>query len=182
MGQLCDAGEKATFSCATDTGAKGCTASWLKDNKPLDGKMADKAKITAKENVFSLELSGVQSGDSGQYSCRVTDGNQVTITCSANLEVHGLSAAEKKARQDSQAPVYLVKLRESDLILESTAALMVHVHGNPNPAVEFLKDGKPLAEDARVAVNKDGGPNGSYEITIKKSASRRCWNLFCSGY
>ena len=31
-----------------------------------------------------------------------------------------------------------------------------------------LKDGKPLAEDARVAVNKDGGPNGSYEITIKK--------------
>ena len=51
--------------------------------------MADKAKITAKENVFSLELSGVQSGDSGQYSCRVTDGNQVTITCSANLEVHG---------------------------------------------------------------------------------------------
>ena len=51
--------------------------------------MADKAKITAKENVFTLELSGVQSGDSGQYSCRVTDGNQVTITCSANLEVHG---------------------------------------------------------------------------------------------
>ena len=31
-----------------------------------------------------------------------------------------------------------------------------------------LKDGKPLAEDGRVAVNKDGGPNGSYEITIKK--------------
>ena len=31
-----------------------------------------------------------------------------------------------------------------------------------------MKDGKPLAEDARVAVNKDGGPNGSYEITIKK--------------
>ena len=48
-----------------------------------------------------------------------------------------VSAAEKKARQDSQAPVYLVKLRESDLILESTAALMVHVHGNPNPAVEL---------------------------------------------
>ena len=50
--------------------------------------MADKAKITAKENVFTLEISGVQSGDNGQYSCRVTDQNQVTITCSANLEVH----------------------------------------------------------------------------------------------
>ena len=82
------AGEKALFSCAVDVGAQGCTASWLKDNKPLDGKMADKAKITAKENVFTLEISGVQSGDNGQYSCRVTDQNQVTITCSANLEVH----------------------------------------------------------------------------------------------
>ena len=31
-----------------------------------------------------------------------------------------------------------------------------------------LKDGAPLAEDARVVVNRDGGPNGSYEITVKK--------------
>ena len=31
-----------------------------------------------------------------------------------------------------------------------------------------MKDGKPLAEDARVVINRDGGPNGSYEITIKK--------------
>ena len=82
------AGEKAVFSCAVDVGAAGCTATWLKDNKPLDGKMADKAKITAKENVFTLEVSGVQTGDSGTYSCRVSDQNQVTITCSANLEVH----------------------------------------------------------------------------------------------
>ena len=82
------AGEKAVFSCAVDVSAQGCTASWLKDNKPLGGAMADKAKITAKENVFTLEMSGVQKGDSGTYSCRVTDQNQVTITCSANLEVH----------------------------------------------------------------------------------------------
>ena len=25
-----------------------------------------------------------------------------------------------------------------------------------------------MAEDARVVVNRDGGPNGSYEITVKK--------------
>ena len=31
-----------------------------------------------------------------------------------------------------------------------------------------LKDGAPLVEDARVVINRDGGPNGSYEITIKK--------------
>ena len=31
-----------------------------------------------------------------------------------------------------------------------------------------LKDGAKLAEDARVVINRDGGPNGTYEITIKK--------------
>ena len=136
--------------------------------------MADKAKITAKENVFSLELSGVQKGESGQYSCRVTDGNQVTITCSANLEVHSrkfyffnyillfekllvynkitkhhriqksllftywiVTPAERKDREASNTPIFVVKLRDADLILDSTASLMLHVHGNPNPTVEL---------------------------------------------
>ena len=31
-----------------------------------------------------------------------------------------------------------------------------------------LKDGTALKEDGRVSVNRDAGPNGSYEITIKK--------------
>ena len=31
-----------------------------------------------------------------------------------------------------------------------------------------LKDGAALKEDGRVSVNRDAGPNGSYEITIKK--------------
>lgn len=33
------------------------------------------------------------------------------------------------------------------------------------------KDGVDLKEDARVTVNRDGGPNGSYEIIIKKVQS-----------
>ena len=31
-----------------------------------------------------------------------------------------------------------------------------------------LKDGAELKEDARVTVNRDHGPNGSYEIVIHK--------------
>ena len=33
------------------------------------------------------------------------------------------------------------------------------------------KDGVDLKEDSRVTVNRDGGPNGSYEIIIKKVTS-----------
>ena len=34
-----------------------------------------------------------------------------------------------------------------------------------------MKDGADLKEDARVVINRDGGPNGTYEINIKKVQS-----------
>ena len=48
-----------------------------------------------------------------------------------------VSAAEKAEREKSQAPVYMVKLRDTDAILGSTASFMIHVRGNPNPEVEL---------------------------------------------
>ncbi len=48
-----------------------------------------------------------------------------------------VSAAERKEREASNHPVFLVKLRESELILGSTASFMIHVKGNPNPDVKL---------------------------------------------
>jgi len=48
-----------------------------------------------------------------------------------------VSAAEKKEREASNQPVFLVKLKNSELIADSTASLMVHVKGNPNPDVKL---------------------------------------------
>jgi hypothetical protein len=44
---------------------------------------------------------------------------------------------ERKARESSNQPVYLVKLRNSELIIDSTSSFMVHVKGNPNPDVKL---------------------------------------------
>ena len=82
------AGEAAVFNCATDMAHQGLSATWLKDNKPLDSSVADRAKIVAKENHFTLELSKVAAGDSGQYTCRVSNPNGEAATCSAQLEDH----------------------------------------------------------------------------------------------
>ena len=79
-----------------------------------------------------------------------------------------MSADERKKRAASDKPVYFVKLMNSQLITDSTASLMVNVKGNPNPDVKFKKDGADLKEDSRIVVNRDGGPNGTYEIIIKK--------------
>lgn len=85
---LLAAGEKAQFSCATDASVKNLTATWLKDNKPLEDKLADRIKILAQENHFTLELQNVMVEDSGHYTCRVSGADGNTITCSAQLEVH----------------------------------------------------------------------------------------------
>ena len=64
------AGEKATFEARASAGA-GVTATWLKDNKALDDKLADRVKITSKDALFSLELSNCSPADSGNYTCRL---------------------------------------------------------------------------------------------------------------
>lgn len=81
------AGEKATFEARASTGA-GVTATWLKDNKALDDKLADRVKVTSKDALFSLEISNCSPADSGLYTCRITAQGGETATCSANLEVH----------------------------------------------------------------------------------------------
>jgi hypothetical protein len=48
-----------------------------------------------------------------------------------------VTPAERKERESSNQPVFLVKLRNSELIIDSTASFMVHVRGNPNPDVKL---------------------------------------------
>ena len=60
----------------------------MKDNAPIGDAMADRAKITAKDNVFTLEITKVAAGDKGNYTCRVTNDNGEAVACSAQLEVH----------------------------------------------------------------------------------------------
>ena len=68
----------------------------MKDNAPIGDAMADRAKITAKDNVFTLEISKVAAGDKGNYTCRVTNDNGEAVACSAQLEVH---ACKYRVRQ-----------------------------------------------------------------------------------
>ena len=82
------AGEAAIFSCACELKLQGLTATWLKDNKPIGDAMADRVKIVAKENVFTLSFTSVKDEDKGTYACRVTNASGEATTCSAQLEVH----------------------------------------------------------------------------------------------
>ena len=48
-----------------------------------------------------------------------------------------MTPEEKKAREESNHPVFMVKLRDSELLLGSVASFMIHVKGNPEPEVKL---------------------------------------------
>ena len=79
-----------------------------------------------------------------------------------------MSAAEKKQREESSHPVFLVKLKNTEFIKDSAASLMLHCRGNPMPDIQIFKDGSPLKEDGRVTVNKEHAASGTYELQIHK--------------
>jgi Immunoglobulin I-set domain len=61
------------------------TVSWLKDNKPLDDRMADRiSKRQVDANTFELEVKHCRESDSGLYTARAINGTE-TATCSAQL-------------------------------------------------------------------------------------------------
>ena len=67
-GSVCcvSAGETAVFSCATDMAHQGLTASWLKDNKPISGAMADRcAQYVSSVILLTLSLETIEATPDG---------------------------------------------------------------------------------------------------------------------
>ena len=50
-----------------------------------------------------------------------------------------MSASEKKEREESNHPIFIVKLRNTELIKESAASFMIHARGNPAPEIKIFK-------------------------------------------
>jgi hypothetical protein len=77
------AGENAKFDLQLSD--KISTVTWLKDNKPLDDRMADRInKKQGDGNTFELEVKHCRESDSGLYTARAINGTE-TSTCSAQL-------------------------------------------------------------------------------------------------
>jgi len=59
---------------------------WLKDNKPMEDKLADRVTTTITDNVCKLEIQNVHESDSGIYIARALNANG-EATCTAQLVV-----------------------------------------------------------------------------------------------
>ncbi|XP_065224779.1 obscurin-like isoform X6 [Planococcus citri] len=157
------AGDNAVFECEVE----GVTSmTWLKDNRPLSDKLADRICITQEGNVYRLEIKNVSETDSGTYTARAE--NDIGVSYStAHLIVEKLSDEEKKARAKATSPVFLVQLKDAELLESTHARFLVKVNGNPIPEIQFYKGDQLItADNEHIEIVKDGAHPGFYEMVI----------------
>ncbi|XP_017890129.1 obscurin isoform X5 [Ceratina calcarata] len=160
------AGEAATFECTLLNTDSTTRVQWLKDNKPLDDRLADRVTASAVGKTFKLQLQNVMESDSGIYIARAINSDGQS-TCTAQLIVEKLSPEEKKARSEANAPIFLVRLKDTELLENTYLRFMVKVKGDPNPDMKFFKDDVPIdANHSRIKIVTEQADKGFYELVI----------------
>ncbi|XP_018318315.1 muscle M-line assembly protein unc-89 isoform X3 [Mycetomoellerius zeteki] len=160
------AGEVATFECTMLTSDSTVRIQWLKDNKPMEDKLADRVTTTLTDNICKLEIQNVHESDSGIYIARALNVNG-EATCTAQLVVQQLSPEEKIARAEANSPIFLVRLKDTELLENTYLRFMIKVKGDPNPEIKFFKDSTLIdAKYERVKIIRDNAEKGFYELVI----------------
>lgn len=84
------AGDKATFDCSIE-GAPHCNVTWLRNNRPLDDRFADRVQMSESGKTHKLVIMNCRPEDSGQYTARASNG-EGNVSCSAPLVVQTSNA------------------------------------------------------------------------------------------
>lgn len=160
-------GENAVFEIQYEE--KPGIVTWLKDNKPLNDVLADRISVSENElNYHRLTIKHCCESDSGIYTAKAVSGIQSTSSSSQ------LVIGEDKApgvKEMDQEPVFLVSLKDAEMLENSFFRFLVKVLGDPKPKVNFFKDGKEIAETERVQIIRDKDYLGFYELVITEVIS-----------
>ncbi|XP_067629054.1 obscurin isoform X3 [Eurosta solidaginis] len=140
---------------------------WLKDNKPLMDRLADRVTQTeAAMNSYRLDIKNCSESDSGTYTVKATSGIENT-SCSAQLAVGQVSGHDET--KTNVAPVFLVQLRDSEMLEHTLFRFMIKVMGDPKPRVKFFKDGEEILEDDnRIQIIREKDYLGFYELVLNE--------------
>ncbi|XP_050295068.1 obscurin-like isoform X13 [Anthonomus grandis grandis] len=143
---------------------------WLKDSKPLneDGSMSGRIQtiVDEKGHEYKLVIKQVKDEDGGIYTA-IAQTDKSKASCSAQLVVHELSTEEREERAKSDHPEFLVSMKDAELIENTYLRFMVKVVGEPNPEINFFKDGKKISEtEQRMQIIREHSDKGFYELVI----------------
>ncbi|XP_040072551.1 obscurin isoform X2 [Ixodes scapularis] len=155
-GLTCSQGDNLSLECEVSS-PETPTVQWLKDNIPLKKSQRVETKEDAGKHKLLINEASVE--DSGMYTI-IASNPQGTASCSAPVYVKpGLSVSKGDSRPTSpggtvlpHAPVFKVKLKDTELLEGTSVRFELVVRGCPEPEVTFYKNGKKLKEDDRVRV------------------------------
>ncbi|XP_049774558.1 obscurin [Schistocerca cancellata] len=159
-------GQNAIFHCKVASDSP-TNMTWLKDNRPMDDKLADRVKMESKDSSsFKLEIQHCRESDTGIYTAKAS--NVIgSSTCTAQLVVQDISEEERARRAAANSPSFLIRLKDTELLENTYLRFMVKVQGTPNPEVTFYKDGKPIEKGSdHIQVVRDKAESGYYELVI----------------
>ncbi|XP_049802568.1 obscurin isoform X4 [Schistocerca nitens] len=159
-------GQNAIFQCKVASDSP-TNMTWLKDNRPMDDKLADRVKMESKDSSsFKLEIQHCRESDTGIYTAKAS--NVIgSSTCTAQLVVQDISEEERARRAAANSPSFLIRLKDTELLENTYLRFMVKVQGTPNPEVTFYKDGKPIEKGSdHIQVVRDKAESGYYELVI----------------
>ncbi|XP_058062873.1 obscurin [Anopheles bellator] len=173
-------GDNAKFSVQVD---EHSTMQWLKDNKPMDDRLADRVITRETDDLsYTLEVQHCREEDSGIYTARAINGTE-SASCTAQLIVEALTSEQRKALSQSNSPVFSVQLKDTEVIEKTYLTFMVKVKGDPDPKVRFCKDDKEILDtDKRMKIKRDHAETGFYELVIPEVHKGDCGVYSCTAW
>ncbi|XP_017836914.1 obscurin isoform X3 [Drosophila busckii] len=138
---------------------------WLKDNKSLDDRLADRIiQTSAPMNSYRLDIKNCSENDSGTYTIRAQTGSEIT-SVTAQLAVGQATGHDET--KTNVPPVFLVTLKDAEMIENTLFRFMIKILGDPKPRVKFFKDQQEIREvDDRIQIIRDKDYLGFYELVI----------------
>lgn len=144
--------ETVILECELEPCKDQLTLEWLKDGKVLN--VAGRYKSSNQKDVYTLQINKAIKSDSGQFALTATSPYAQTIsTCKVTvkpLERQNTRPATPDATPS--APVFKIKLKDTELKEGSTVRFELQVHAEPRATLKFFKDDKPLKENDRVKI------------------------------
>ncbi|XP_037043462.1 obscurin isoform X3 [Bradysia coprophila] len=172
-------GQNASFEVQFEEKASSLT--WLKDNKPLDDRLADRFSTEELDgNYYQLNIKHCCESDSGLYTAKAANGSD-TSTCSAQLIVAEKTAEERKAIAEQNTPHFIVRLKDTEVMENTFLRFMVKIQGEPRPKVVFTKDSIEIQTgDAHFQVNSEKDYLGYYELIIPEVKKSDAGHYSCT--
>ncbi|CAJ0583273.1 unnamed protein product, partial [Mesorhabditis spiculigera] len=132
-----------TLSCPA-TGKPEPTITWLKDGEPLTERNIGKIVPSAQLIKNEIKIARVNAKDAGQFTCEAKN-----VAGSAEQDV--MLTVKTPPRIDKDGIPSVV-----EEVAGSTVTLSCPVYGKPQPAVTWLKNGRPLSEGLNIKTSSNG--------------------------